>query len=145
MSDIRLADFEDAPELERISKSSMTSFWHKADFEDAIISQNAVVFVAVSDGQLAGYVVMYFAADEGEIPSVATHIDHRKRGIGSSLMNIIRSEAKKRNLSKIFLEVRVGNETAHRLYEKSGFIVSGTRKNFYDNPKEDADIMVCLL
>ena len=37
----------------------------------------------------------------------------------------------------LFLEVRASNEDAIRLYEKSGFIKTGVRKNYYEN-KEDA-------
>ena len=39
------------------------------------------------------------------------------------------------------LEVRVSNTAAIRLYESCGFQIEGTRKGFYDKPKEDAYIM----
>ena len=39
------------------------------------------------------------------------------------------------------LEVRASNEGARRLYERLGFRVAGTRRNYYTNPIEDAVIL----
>lgn len=44
-------------------------------------------------------------------------------------------------MERYILEARAGNEPALRLYEKAGFIRVGTRKNFYEQPVEDAVIM----
>jgi ribosomal-protein-alanine N-acetyltransferase len=44
-------------------------------------------------------------------------------------------------LKAFTLEVRISNKNAISLYEKCGFENAGIRKNFYDNPKEDAMIM----
>ena len=39
------------------------------------------------------------------------------------------------------LEVRASNEAAIALYVKHGFVQAGVRKNYYQDPKEDALIM----
>ena len=41
-----------------------------------------------------------------------------------------------------FLEVRISNLSAQRLYEKYGFKIAGTRKNYYADNGEDAYIMI---
>lgn len=44
-------------------------------------------------------------------------------------------------VTTIHLEVRVGNETAIRLYERMGFTGDGIRKAYYSDPVEDALLM----
>jgi ribosomal-protein-alanine N-acetyltransferase len=91
--------------------------------------------------EVAGYIGMYLAMDEGEITNVAVAASARKRGIGKALIRELVEKAARRGISRIVLEVRVGNRPAIALYEQMGFRRIGTRKGFYDFPKEDADIM----
>ena len=44
-------------------------------------------------------------------------------------------------VTTIHLEVRTGNETAIRLYERMGFVGDGIRKAYYSDPVEDALLM----
>jgi ribosomal-protein-alanine N-acetyltransferase len=41
----------------------------------------------------------------------------------------------------VFLEVRVSNIAARKLYEKIGFVQVGQRKAYYQHPAEDALIL----
>jgi ribosomal-protein-alanine N-acetyltransferase len=91
--------------------------------------------------EVAGYIGMYLAMDEGEITNVAVAASARKRGIGKALIRELTEKAARRGISRIVLEVRVGNRPAIALYDQMGFRRIGTRKGFYDFPKEDADIM----
>jgi len=43
------------------------------------------------------------------------------------------------------LEVRSSNQQAISLYERFGFDQVGMRKNYYSNPREDAQILCRLL
>jgi ribosomal protein S18 acetylase RimI-like enzyme len=45
-------------------------------------------------------------------------------------------------VESIFLEVRVSNEPARRLYASRGFRQISVREGYYQNPKEDALILV---
>ena len=47
----------------------------------------------------------------------------------------------KEKIDLIILEVRSGNEPAIHLYRTCGFGKIGVRKNFYQFPRDDADIM----
>ncbi|MFQ9359428.1 MAG: GNAT family N-acetyltransferase [Anaerobutyricum hallii] len=65
-----------------------------------------------------------------------------KKGIARKLLKQLLEEAKKQNLHRIYLEVRASNIAAVTLYEHAGFKEVGQRKNYYDNPREDAILML---
>ena len=43
-----------------------------------------------------------------------------------------------KEVKSLFLEVRENNTAARKLYEKTGFVEVGMRKNYYSNPTENA-------
>ena len=63
----------------------------------------------------------------------------RRRGIAQAMINAALGECGE--CSSLTLEVRVSNQPAITLYEKLGFSQVGRRRNFYENPREDAFIM----
>ena len=98
-------------------------------------------FVATYNKKVLGYIGISCILDEGYITNVAVFPEHRKKGVGTALLNRVFSLASDLALSFVSLEVRESNSNAISLYENLGFKTEGKRKNFYDNPKEDALIM----
>ena len=64
-----------------------------------------------------------------------------KKMIAEKLLAHLLAEAADRGARQIFLEVRVSNTPAIKLYEKLNFKVAGSRKGFYQSPSEDALVM----
>ncbi|MGN1170141.1 MAG: GNAT family N-acetyltransferase, partial [Lachnospiraceae bacterium] len=73
--------------------------------------------------------------------NVAVHPDCRNRGIAGVMLAELLHRGSLMGIEAFTLEVRAGNGSAIRLYEKAGFVTEGIRKGFYDEPKEDALIM----
>ena len=69
-------------------------------------------------------------------------MEYRRRHIAEALVAEMQKEAAKRGTRSIFLEVRCSNTGAIALYQKMGFSICGTRRGFYEKPKEDAYVMV---
>lgn len=134
---------EDAAEAAALEAQIFSQPWSEKGFLDALHLPNTIFLVAKEDGGLAGYIGMYTSMDEGEITNVAVAPQFRRRGVGTRLIEKIRSEAAAHGVTSIVLEVRVSNEGAILLYEKCGFRDCGVRRGFYELPKEDARIMVC--
>jgi ribosomal-protein-alanine N-acetyltransferase len=88
-------------------------------------------------GFLAGWTV----EDEMHVNNVASHPDHRAKGIGRSLMEGAIDEAMLRGVTFVLLEVRASNERAQSLYRKLGFRYVGRRRDYYRLPAEDAFVM----
>lgn len=104
-------------------------------------------FIVAEDGEgkVLGYVGMMYVIDEGYISNVAVSEKYRRQGIADALIDMLYERASALGLSFMTLEVRKSNLPAIRLYEKHGFAVVGSRKNYYDLPKEDALLMTCFL
>lgn len=102
--------------------------------------KDAIFFVA-EDPQIAGYIGMYRMPPEGEITNVAVTRKMRGKGYGRELLLTMQRWAAEHEIDRIILEVRSKNEPAIQLYRTYGFEKIGVRKNFYQFPREDADIM----
>lgn len=142
MITIRSMTSSDVDVVAKLEATIFSQPWSRQGFLDALEMAHAIFLVAEEEEGIVGYIGMYCSLDEGEITNVA--VDQRKRcmGIGGMLLAAMKQEAARRDVTQIVLEVRVSNESAIRLYEKHGFVNQGIRKGFYEQPKEDAYIMV---
>jgi ribosomal-protein-alanine N-acetyltransferase len=91
--------------------------------------------VARDESKIVGYIGIEKVLDETHIINMAVHPEYRSSGIGKRLMQHVLNDE-----DVFFLEVRVTNETAKRVYEKYGFKVLYTRKGYYADG-EDAYVM----
>ena len=115
--------------------------WSEASLRESLEVDGASFFVAIKNGDVAGYVGMNTVLDEGYITNVAVSNKFRRKGVADSLISRLDECMEQKNLSFISLEVRVSNTPAISLYEKNGYKNVGVRKNFYRLPTEDAYIM----
>jgi len=99
------------------------------------------IFTVADDELVLGFVLLSVVGSEVEILQIAVEKTTRKRGLGTFLMEGILNWCKDNNVKSMYLEVRKSNRSAVKLYEKTGFEVIGERKDYYDNPIEDALIM----
>jgi ribosomal-protein-alanine N-acetyltransferase len=134
-----------AADLDRVAGIERASFsdpWSRASF-GALLGR-AHVFFAVAeeaDGEVAGYVVTWHAADEAEIANIAVEPGARGRRVGALLLDSALAEAARRGAASVFLEVRESNEAARRLYASRGFAPVGRRRGYYRKPAEDALVL----
>lgn len=138
---IRQMKSEDVFQAAKIEKKSFSMPWSPEGFKGALAYEDNIILVAEEEGRIAGYACVYVSFDEGELTNIAVESEYRGRGIGLMLMQELKHRAGEKSVSKIVLEVRVSNATAISLYEKCGFKNLGIRKNFYEQPVEDAYIM----
>lgn len=116
--------------------------WNRGAFESELENDSSHWFVAICEGEIAGYIGFYSAADEADISNVAVKKSMRRRGIGAALMEYALSYADENGVCFMGLEVRVSNVSAIALYERFGFEKAGIRKRYYRNNGEDAIIMI---
>ncbi len=138
---VRPLQSEDCSELSEIEEESFSMPWSEQDFRDLLIKDYTCYMVAEYEGKPVGTAGMTISFDEGNIDNVVVKEDFRHKNIGTLLMEKLIEEGIKRGVRAFTLEVRVSNTNAISLYKKMGFESAGVRPNFYDKPKEDAEIM----
>ena len=121
--------------------STQISPWTKEGFLTFLMKENAMFLVVEEKGRILGYCGLLTVLDEGDVTNVAVRRDRQREGIGNFLMESMIRLAEERGITMIHLEVRAGNETAIRLYERQGFVRDGLRKAYYTDPTEDAVLM----
>ena len=72
---------------------------------------------------------------------IAVFPEFRGQGYSRELMDRMEKSAAEKTVNALSLEVRAGNEVALGLYQSYGFREEARRKNYYQQPVEDAVIM----
>lgn len=138
---IRPMTKNDCEQVAAIEAASFSVPWSLRAFTDTVEKENFRYFVAEEEGEILGYCGFIFVLDEAEIPNVCVKASARKQGVGKQMMNVLTEEAKKLGIATLFLEVRESNTAAKTLYKSLGFTEDGIRKNFYEQPVENAILM----
>jgi ribosomal-protein-alanine N-acetyltransferase len=140
---IRAMAAEDVPTVARLEKESFSTPWNARTFRTLLGRPGAELWVAehASSGVI-GYYVLWCIQDQGELANIAVEAGFRGQRIGSMLLDHALEVAASRGVESVYLEVRVSNATARAMYESRGFEQIGTRKNYYDRPREDACVLV---
>ena len=141
MSELIRADMSRLDEIVTIENECFTPPWSRESMASELASPDGSVFCTLYGGAVTGFAVMHRAGSEAELYQIAVRTGFRRHGAADPLMEAVKGEASKRGLDRIFLEVRSGNAAAIALYLKHGFIKCGMRRDYYDDPKEDAVLM----
>lgn len=140
--EIRRAVADDASAICEMEERYFSDPWDKKDVFSYICSEGGMCFVALENSRVIAYVIGRMIAPEGEIYRVAVDEKYRRRGIGYRLLSFMLKTERGRGLETVFLEVRQRNAAAIALYRAHGFKDAGIRKNYYQNPTDDALIML---
>ena len=110
--------------------------WNLEQIEADLKQANTEYFYLYDDQTLIGFLALQDLAGELEITQLAVKKAYQGQGLANQLMGFLADRPE-----RLFLEVRVSNKVARALYEKHGFQPVGQRKNYYQNPVEDAILM----
>lgn len=139
---IDVARDDDVAAISEIERAAFSDPWSPRSFRDALEHPAVYFGCARSDGgEVQGYVVAWFVADEGEIANLAVAPAAWGGGIGRALLDAALAEATRRGIESVYLEVRDSNVRARRLYQSCGFEEVGRRKGYYRRPVEDAIVL----
>lgn len=131
-------DHSHLPAVAALERLCFTTPWNEAMLEEELYNDTASFIVAQrDDGEVLGYAGLHVILDEGYIDNVAVRPEYRRQGVADRLLDVF-CRFGQAHLAFLTLEVRPSNTAAVALYEKHGFREAGRRKNYYENPTEDA-------
>ena len=121
------ADVERVIEIER----KIYPFpWSPGNFTDSLHAGYSC-WINQQGDEMAGYAVMMLAAGEAHLLNLGIAAEWQGRGLGREALGHLIDVAHGQSCEAMFLEVRVSNIVAQRLYATAGFKVLTIRKNYY--------------
>jgi ribosomal-protein-alanine N-acetyltransferase len=117
--------------------------WSRGMLEGELAQQprSRHYLVAFQDGEVTGYAGLLAAGHQADVVTIAVRRSRQRHGTGSALLAALLAEARRRGCTEVFLEVRVDNLTAQRLYRARGFEQVGIRRGYYQPSGADALVM----
>ena len=128
-----------------IETLSFSSPWSSGAFMQEINNPISHLWALLANGPLAGYMCFWLFDTEIELINLAIHPHWRGKGCGKRLMEKMVETGVSKGIHQIWLDVRVSNETAQRLYCGLGFEAVGRRRGYYTDTREDALVMTLHL
>ena len=119
-------------------------------FEGYLSDKKRDIFLAVIDGEPAGYTMLIEAKPtDADVVAVVTELPtaelskfyvlpgHHGSGISAELMSATIEAARDRGVASVWLGVNNENAKANRFYEKQGFVKVGTKQFLVGDKYED--------
>ncbi|MBW1942600.1 MAG: ribosomal protein S18-alanine N-acetyltransferase [Deltaproteobacteria bacterium] len=128
-----------------IENRSFPSPWSQRAFIQEIENPISHIWVLLADNQLVGYICFWLFDREIQLINIAVHPDEKGKGLGRHLMTRMIETGLSKGSQYIWLEVRISNLPAKRLYHRLGFEEIGRRRGYYRETNEDAIVMVLPL
>jgi len=140
---MRLADIDAVVQIET---ETFSTPWQKETFS-SLFDRSGVELLVMDDAEdgVIGYAVLWCILDQAELANLAVTSKRRGRELGRHLIGHVLEVARGRGVTKMFLEVRVSNGRAAEIYRRFGFTDVGLLRDYYDDPQEDARIMMAPL
>jgi ribosomal-protein-alanine N-acetyltransferase len=142
--EIRRLTLPDISAIEPIERRSYPTPWSRSMFASELAkpsSHCAGAFDSEQGNRLIGYMIVSRYVDAWHIMNLAIDEPYRRRGIAKQLLADLFGATQGDAMRGYTLEVRVSNTKAIALYEQLGFRITGVRRGYYTDNREDAYVM----
>ena len=136
---IRVASNRDIELINGLGKKYNSSFQKLFDIKSLIENKDYKIYVAEYNNEIVGFLIALNTYDIYNIILIFVEEKYRHQHIATNLLDYYISELSI-DIEKIILEVNVTNKNAIAFYQKFGFEIIHTRKNYYSD-NNDAYIM----
>ncbi|MCB2005679.1 MAG: ribosomal protein S18-alanine N-acetyltransferase [Burkholderiaceae bacterium] len=127
----------------RIELEAYAHPWSETNFRDAI-SAGYQAQMLVADGTVLGYFIAMKGVDEVHLLNITVAPAFQGQGWARLMLDALTLWSRGQGAQWVWLEVRVGNPRAIKVYQSHGFRRVGHRKAYYpaaNGAREDAIVM----
>jgi ribosomal-protein-alanine N-acetyltransferase len=130
-------------EVMRVEQRAYASPWSRTNFLDALHSGYQAQ-ILMADGLVLGYFVAMKGVDEVHLLNITVAPEFQGQGWSRVMLDALALWSRGQGAEWLWLEVRVGNVRAIKVYEAHGYRRVGLRKAYYPaghGQREDAIVM----
>lgn len=127
---------EDAGRMSRLHMRCFDDPWSAIAFRGLLLDKSVLTLGVEIEGELAAFVMAQTVVGESDILTVATAPEHRRKGLGATLIKALISRLGERGVSRITLDVAEDNAPARALYTGLGFTEDGRRPRYYTTGRD---------
>lgn len=138
---MRLADLD---ELLPIEEAAYEFPWTRGNFIDSLHAGYHCWLLRDAQQRLEAYAISMAGVDELHLLNLTVAPARQGRGLARALLDALVAHCRRVQAPTLWLEVRVSNDRARRLYERYGFREIGLRRAYYPaagGRREDAVVM----
>jgi ribosomal-protein-alanine N-acetyltransferase len=139
----RATSRDDLSAVDDLQRQTFTNPWGAEAIRWELENTDVSRLYVMHDPQdrVVAYCACWMVFDELHINSLAVDVTRRRAGLARHLLRYVLGEAVAAGARAATLEVRRSNVAARALYEGLGFKVEGVRRDYYQDPREDAVIL----
>lgn len=132
---VRLATRDDAASIAAMSRDEIERglpwSWTEGRVARAIANPETNVVVIGPVGALSGFGIMSYTGDEAHLLLFAVAAAHRRRGVGSAMLEWLERVAREAGVRRIRVECRRSNDAARNFYGELGYHESAIVRRYY--------------
>jgi [ribosomal protein S18]-alanine N-acetyltransferase len=139
---IRPMEPEDIDAIMAVEQEIHISPWTRGNFIDSMQAGYSC-WVFERNHEMVGYAVFMIVPEEAHLLNISISRPFHGQGLGRELLAHLIGVARSHRAQTMFLEMRVSNVAARRLYDGFGFNEISIRRGYYPakNGREDAVLM----
>jgi ribosomal-protein-alanine N-acetyltransferase len=137
---IRQMHFDDIDKVYALEVRFFPNPWPRSFFEHDLVAKKTIAFVVEYEKEMVGYSLASCNDGKFHITNIAVTKECQRKGIGSELIHRLEKIALDRECTRAYLEVRIDNTAAIKMYESLGYAISHRHRLYYING-DDAYVM----
>jgi ribosomal-protein-alanine N-acetyltransferase len=115
--------------------------WSEENFIRCLRQRNCIGMVAEDRGRVLGYMIYEIHRDRIHVLNFAVNPSYQRFGVGTAMVEKLKSKLNPQRRRKILLEIREGNLGAQLFFREQGFKATKLLRDFYVDSDEDAYLM----